>query len=429
MITPAITVLGAVEGLKIATEGIEPYIEPIAIAILVAIFVIQSLGSGKIGALFGPITLVWFIAIATLGIAEIIRAPAVLGALSPHHAALFFMANGWHGFLVLGAVFPRRHRRRGTLCGHRTFRGKPIRLVWFAVVLPALMLNYLGQGALLLGDPSAASDPFFRLAPAWALYPLVALATAAAIIASQALITGAFSLTMQAVQLGYTPRLTIQHTSAAAQGQVYLPLVNWALLFSCIALVLGFKSSSALAAAYGVSITSTMLITTVLFYVIARHQWKWNPWLARFAAVIFLVVDLAFLVANFAKIVHGGWFPLVVAAAVFIVMSTWQRGRAILGRRMQESSLPLGTLLTSIREDPPHRVPGTAFFMSGNPSGTPIALLHNLKHNKVLHDTIVILNVRIDDVPHVPSGRTIQHRLPGRRLLANVAPLWLYGRP
>jgi len=404
MITPAITVLGAVEGLKIATERLEPYIEPISIVILVGIFHIQRRGSAKIGALFGPVTLVWFIAIAALGLAEILRAPAILGALSPHHAVRFILENGWHGFLVLGAVFLVVTGGEALYADIGHFGVKPIRLVWFSLVLPALMLNYLGQGALLLSDPAAASDLFFRLAPQWALYPLVALATAAAVIASQALITGAFSLTMQAVQLGYTPRLVIRHTSAAARGQVYLPLVNWVLLLSCIGLVLGFKSSSALAAAYGVSITSTMLITTILFHVIARHQWGWNPWIAWIVAGFFLSIDAAFLVANFAKILHGGWFPLVVAAAIFVLMATWKRGRTLLARRMEQTSVPLGDLLTSIREHPPHRVPGTAFFMAGNPAGTPIALLHNLRHNKVLHDCVVILNVRIEEVPHVPAS-------------------------
>jgi KUP system potassium uptake protein len=400
MITPAITVLGAVEGLELATPRLMPYLEPIAIGILIGVFLLQSRGTERIGALFGPITLLWFIAIAVLGIAGIAQEPAILAALSPHHAIAFFLQNGWHGFVVLGAVFLVVTGGEALYADIGHFGIQPIRLVWFALVLPALVLNYLGQGALLLREPAAA-HPFFSLAPGWALYPLIALATAAAVIASQALITGAFSLTMQAVQLGYSPRLTIRHTSPSACGQIYLPLVNWALMLSCIALVLGFRSSSNLAAAYGVSITSTMLITTLLFYVIARWQWGWTPWVAASVTGVFLVIDLAFLTSNFAKILHGGWFPLLVAAVIFALFSTWARGRAALAARIHEHALPLGMLLDQIRSHPPHRVSGTAFFMSGNPSGAPAALLHNLKHNQVLHERVVLLNVRTDETPHV----------------------------
>jgi KUP system potassium uptake protein len=401
MITPAITVLSAVEGLDVATPAFTHYIEPITIAILIGIFVVQSYGTAKIGALFGPVTLVWFAAIAALGLAQIVQAPVVLQALSPHHAVPFFLHNGWHGFIILGAVFLVVTGGEALYADIGHFGIRPIRIVWFSVVLPALVINYLGQGALLLRDPLAAKNPFYAMSPDWALYPLVGLAAAAAIIASQALITGAFSLTMQAVQLGFSPRLTIRQTSAMARGQIYLPLVNWVLMLSCIALVLAFKNSSNLAAAYGVSITSTMLITTVLFYVIARWKWHWRPWVALVVAGGFLFVDLAFLISNFAKIFHGGWFPLLVAAVVFLLMQTWRTGRAALGRRMQEQSLPLGMLLADVRENSPHRVHGTAFFLAGNPSGTPVALLHNLRHNKVLHETVVILNVRIDEIPHV----------------------------
>ncbi|MEQ1860130.1 MAG: potassium transporter Kup [Chthoniobacteraceae bacterium] len=401
MITPAITVLSAVEGLEVAMPGLEAFIEPIAIVILIGIFLVQSRGSAKIGALFGPVMLVWFGAIAALGVMQIAREPGVFAALSPLNAADFFARNGWHGFIILGAVFLVVTGGEALYADIGHFGVRPIRLGWFVVALPGLMLNYLGQGALLLRDPAAAANPFYEMAPAWALYPLIVLATAAAIIASQALITGAFSLTMQAVQLGFSPRLTIRHTSADAKGQIYLPIVNWVLLFSCIGLVLGFKSSSGLAAAYGVSITSTMLITTVLFYVVARWQWRWNPWVVGLLTSLFLVVDLAFLVSNFAKILHGGWFPLVVAGVVFTLMWTWRTGRAALGERITAKALPLGEFLRDVVERPPVRVAGTAFFMSGNPGITPVALLHNLRHNKVLHERIVILNVRIDDIPHV----------------------------
>ncbi len=404
MITPAITVLGAVEGLNIATPALEPFIEPISIAILIGIFLLQSRGTAKIGALFGPITLVWFLTIAALGFAQIVAEPAVLQAFSPHHAARFLIQNGHAGFLILGAVFLVVTGGEALYADIGHFGIRPIRLVWFAVVLPALLINYLGQGALLLHTPSAASNPFYALAPQWALYPLVLLATAAAVIASQALITGAFSLTMQAVQLGYIPRISIRHTSASAKGQIYMPMVNWILMFCCIGLVLGFKSSSNLAAAYGVAITIDMLIASVLFCAIARWKWKWNPILLGLLCAGFLTIDLSFFAANFAKILHGGWFPLAVAATVFFLMRTWQTGRMDLANRIKQRSLPLATLLAEVRNNPPIRVPGTAIFMAGNPAGTPVALLHNLKHNKVLHQCVVILNVTTDEIPHVPPG-------------------------
>ncbi len=402
MITPAITVLGAVEGLEIATPRLQPFVQPITILILIGIFLVQSRGTAKIGALFGPVTLLWFIVISALGVAEIARTPAILGALSPHYAIAFFLHHGWHGFFVLGAVFLVVTGGEALYADIGHFGIRPIRLVWFLIVLPALLLNYLGQGALLLRLPAAAENPFYALAPSWALYPIVGLAAAAAVIASQALITGAFSLTMQAVQLGFSPRLDIRHTSASTFGQIYLPLVNWALMIACIALVLAFKSSSNLAAAYGVSITSTMLITTVLFYVIARWQWKWNPIVAAAVTIGFLAIDFAFLFSNLAKILHGGWFPLVVAGVIFTLFWTWHRGRSTLAERMKQQALPLSALLADVRANEPHRVTGTAFFMSGNPSGTPVALLHNLKHNQVLHERIVILSVRTDEAPHIP---------------------------
>ena len=406
MITPAITVLGAVEGLETAAPALHAYVEPIAIVILVGVFAVQSHGTARIGSLFGPVTLVWFIVIAALGIRQIAQNPSVLQALSPHYAALFFMENGWHGFIVLGSVFLVVTGGEALYADIGHFGVKPIRLVWFVLVLPALVLNYLGQGALLLKDPAAASNLFYAMAPGWALYPLIAVATAAAVIASQALITGAFSLTMQAVQLGFSPRLTIRHTSETTRGQIYLPLVNWALMLCCIALVLGFKTSSNLAAAYGVSITSTMLITTILFYVVARWQWKWNAWAAGVLVAVFLAIDLSFFAANFTKVLHGGWFPLLVAGGVFTLLWTWRKGREELRTRMQEQALPLSQLLAEIRRKPPTRVEGTAFFMSGNPTGTPLALLHNLKHNKVIHECVVILNVRTEDIPHVaPDDR------------------------
>lgn len=407
MITPAISVLSAVEGLEVAAPKLEPFVVPITIVILVGLFFFQSHGTAKVGALFGPVMLVWFIVIAILGISHIVREPAVFAALNPYHALTFFLRNGWHGFVILGAVFLVVTGGEALYADIGHFGVRPIRLIWFSVAFPALILNYLGQGALLLQHPEAASNPFFGLAPSWALYPLVALASAAAVIASQALITGAFSLTMQAIQLSYSPRLTIQHTSAEARGQIYLPLVNWALMFSCIGLVAGFQSSSNLAAAYGISITSTMMITTVLFYVVARWQWKWNAWLAGLVAGVFLIIDLAFLLANAAKILHGGWLPLIVGGCIFGLMSTWRSGRLKLAAKMHEQALPLDLLLDDVRKRNPLRVPGTAFFLSGNPTGTPPALLHNLKHNKVLHQHVAIVNVKTAEVPHVPKDERI----------------------
>ncbi len=407
MITPAITVLGAVEGLELAAPKLKPFVVPITVVILLFVFLAQSRGTAKIGALFGPITFLWFAVLAVLGVSQIVQHPAVIHALNPYYAVQFFGVNGWHGFVILGAVFLVVTGGEALYADIGHFGIRPIRLVWFVLVLPALVLNYLGQGALLLRDPAAVANPFFALAPTWALYPLVILAAAAAVIASQALITGAFSLTMQAVQLGYIPRVTICHTSASTMGQIYVPLVNWALMFSCIALVLGFGTSSNLAGAYGVSITSTMLITTVLFYVIARWRWKWTPWVAMAVAAVFLTIDLAFFVANFAKIFHGGWLPLLVAAGVFTLMTTWRRGRTILAEKLGAGVLPLDMLLDDIRRESPHRVPGTALFLSGNPVGTPAALLHNLKHNQVLHERVVILNVRTEEIPHVPPAERL----------------------
>jgi KUP system potassium uptake protein len=404
MITPAITVLSAVEGLEVAMPALHAYVEPLAILILIGIFVVQSKGTAKIGALFGPVMLVWFAVISLLGVLEIAKMPGVLAALSPTHAFSFIANNGWHGFIILGAVFLVVTGGEALYADIGHFGIKPIRIGWFAVALPGLLLNYLGQGALIIRRPDAAANPFYELAPQWALYPLILLATMAAIIASQALITGAFSLTMQAVQLGFCPRLTIRHTSADAKGQVYLPLVNWALMFSCIGLVLGFASSSNLAAAYGVSITSTMLITTVLFYVVARWRWKWNAAAVIAFTAVFVVIDLAFLLSNFTKIFHGGWFPLLVASGIFMLMWTWRNGRLALGKRVADNAVPLGVFLRDVQERNPLRVQGTAYFMSGNPGSTPHALLHNLRHNKVLHERIVILNVQIDEDPHIPPA-------------------------
>ena len=405
MITPAISVMGAVEGLHVATPLFDHYVVPIAVVILIGLFFFQSRGTARVGAVFGPITMIWFIAISVLGIAHIIRAPQVLAAINPIHGFEFFMINGWRGFVVLGAVFLVVTGGEALYADIGHFGTAPIRLTWFAVVLPALTLNYLGQGALLLVQPDAAVNPFYRMAPPWALYPLVVLATAAAVIASQAIISGAFSLTMQAIQLGYSPRLRAIYTSERIIGQIYVPVVNWGLMIACVALVLGFRTSSNLAAAYGVAITTTMLITTILFYVVARRRWHWPAAAALPIAAFFITIDLAFFGANMLKIAHGGWFPLLVSAAILFLMLTWRKGRRVLRSRLGEICIPLDAFLSELKSQNIRRVPGTAVYMSGNRYGTPLALLHNLKHNKVLHEEVVLLTVRTEEVPYLTNPR------------------------
>jgi KUP system potassium uptake protein len=405
MITPAISVLGAVEGLHVATPLFDHYVVPIAVVILIGLFFFQSRGTTGVGAVFGPITMIWFAAISLLGIGHIIRAPEVLAAINPIHGFEFFAINGWRGFVVLGAVFLVVTGGEALYADIGHFGTAPIRLTWFAVVLPALTLNYLGQGALLLVQPDAAVNPFYRMAPSWALYPLVVLATAAAVIASQAIISGAFSLTMQAIQLGYSPRLRAIYTSERVIGQIYVPVVNWGLMLSCITLVLGFRTSSNLAAAYGVAITTTMLITTILFYVVARLRWNWPATAALPIAAFFIVIDLAFFGANMLKITHGGWFPLLVSAAILFLMLTWRKGRRVLRSRLGEICIPVDAFLSELKSQSIRRVPGTAVYMSGNRFGTPLALLHNLKHNKVLHEQVVLLTVRTEEVPYLANPK------------------------
>jgi KUP system potassium uptake protein len=408
MITPAISVLSAVEGLAIATPRFEPFIVPITIVILIVLFMMQKAGTAAVGKVFGPVTLLWFLVIGALGMGQLIKNPGVIVCLSPHYAVNFFLVNGMKGFAVLGSVFLVVTGGEALYADMGHFGRKPIRYAWFFLVLPALLLNYLGQGALVLAHPKYVENPFFRMAPAWMLYPLVALATAAAVIAAQALISGAFSLTMQAIQLGYAPRLQIDHTSELERGQIYLPWVNWLLMFSCIGLALGFQSSSNLAAAYGIAVTLTMIITTILFHTAALRLWKWNKMGVTILCGIFLAAELAFFGANALKIAHGGWFPLVIGALIFTVMSTWKTGRAILGERLRHGSLPLQTFLKSLHSDKFTRVKGTAVFLSGSPEWTPMALLHNLKHNKVLHDRVVVLTFLTLDDPHADSGSRVK---------------------
>ena len=410
MITPAITVLGAVEGLKIATPLFEPYVVPIAVAILIVVFAIQKQGTHRVGGLFGPVMVLWFVVIAALGITWMVEQPIVLTAVDPRHAIAFFGDHGWHGFAVLGAVFLVVTGGEALYADMGHFGRRPIRIAWFALVLPALLLNYFGQGALLLSNPTAAEQPFFLLAPEWALFPLVGLATAAAIIASQALISGAFSLTRQAIQLGYSPRLDIEHTSSREMGQVYVPQVNWALMLSTIAIVIGFGSSTALAAAYGIAVTLTMVITAVLLHEVATQRWRWPRPLAFLVTGIFLTVDVAFFGANALKIVHGGWLPLVIGASLFTLMTTWKTGRQIVAQRITARAVPLEDFIARVAERPPTRVPGAAVFMTAQPRGTPPALAHNLRHNKVLHQHVITLLVTTLPVPHVPVEQRITVR-------------------
>ena len=406
-LTPAISVLSAVEGLEIATPALAPWVIPVTLVILVGLFLLQSRGTASIGALFGPVMLVWFGTIGVLGLSEIVRQPAVLAAVSPYHAARFFVQDVGRGFVVLGAVFLVVTGGEALYADLGHFGHRAIQIAWFSITFPGLLLNYFGQGALLLRDPMAAENPFYHLAPSWALYPLIILATAAAIIASQAVISGAFSLTRQAVQLGYSPRLNIEHTSSREIGQIYVPTVNWGLMLLTCVLVLGFQTSSNIAGAYGVALSTLMLITTLMFYVMSREVWGWSFLRAAGVAGLFLWLDLLFLAANALKIRHGGWVPLAIAAVVFTLMTTWRSGREILGKRMLERTVPLKMLLADLAAEPPVRVPGTAVYMYGSPDGTPPALVHNLAHNKVLHERIVFLTVVTHDVPHVPATERV----------------------
>jgi KUP system potassium uptake protein len=399
MITPAVSVLSAVEGLRVATPVFDPVVIPITLAILVGLFSVQRQGTGRVGAMFGPFTVVWFAVIALLGTMAIVKAPGILAAVNPWHAVTFFARNRWHGFVALGSVFLAVTGGEALYADMGHFGRRPIRLAWFVLVLPALLLNYFGQGALLLADASAAVNPFYLLAPRWAIVPLVVLSAGATIIASQAVISGAFSLTKQAVQLGLAPRLFIRHTSAREIGQIYVPAVNWWLLAAAVGLVLAFKTSSNLAGAYGVAVTATMAITTILAHRVMRRIWGWGALAAGVVTALLLAVDLSFLGSNLLKIPAGGWFPLVIGGAGYLLLSTWQRGRKLLQTRLDENSVPLQILLGDILAEPPHRVPGTAIFMTAQADGVPYPLLFNLRHNQVLHERIIIMNVAMTEIP------------------------------
>lgn len=404
MITPAITVLSAIEGLNVVTPVFEPYVIPISIVILILLFSVQRKGTATIGKWFGPFMLLWFGTLAAAGIWQIAQNPSILAALNPAHAATFLFQNGSRGFFALGAVFLVVTGGEALYADMGHFGIRPIRYAWFAVVLPALVLNYFGQSALILRQPEAVNNPFFNMFPSWALVPMVVISTIAASVASQAVISGAFSLTRQAVQLGYSPRVTITHTSEREMGQIYIPMVNWVLMLSTIALVLGFKSSTALASAYGVAVTSTMVITTILIAVVARQKWGWPLPLVIVVATLFAIPDVAFFAANIIKVHDGGWFPLACAAVVFTLMTTWRKGRLILDNRLQETSLPISLFVDSIRRNPPFRVPGTAAFLFRSSEGTPTALLHNLKHNKILHERVILMTVITEEIPQVDEA-------------------------
>ena len=421
MITPAISVLSAVEGLQIATPRLQPIVVPATIAILIGLFALQRTGTARIGSLFGPVTLIWFVVIGVLGMTAIVREPGVIAALDPRHGAGFLVENRGEAFRALGGVFLVVTGGEALYADMGHFGARPIRLGWFSLVLPALVLNYLGQAALLLGDPAAADNPFYRLAPGWSLLPLVGLASVATIIASQAVISGAFSLTRQAIHFGYSPRLTIEQTSSREIGQIYMPLVNWILMLATIGLVLGFRSSSRLASAYGLAVTMTMVITTVLLYVVARERWRWPRGILLPMTALFLSIDLAFFGSNALKIAHGGWFPLVVAAIVFTLMTTWRRGRQLLLRHTRSTGLPIETFLESLDTEQPIRVAGTAVFLTGDPGGTPPALLHNLKHNHVLHERVVLLHVTTEEVPSVLPVERVEIETLGRGFHRMVA--------
>lgn len=408
VITPAISVLSAVEGLEVISPAFDDFVIPLTLVVLFALFAVQKRGTAGIGRFFGPVTLVWFAVLALLGISNIVRHPEILQALSPHHALLFILANPGTTFIILGAVVLAVTGAEALYADLGHFGKRPIRLAWFAVVMPALTLNYFGQGALLLDRPDAVKNPFYLMAPDWALLPLVCLATAATVIASQALITGAFSVTKQVIQLGYLPRLNIQHTSVREAGQVYLPLVNWGLFVAIVLAVVLFRSSSNLAAAYGIAVTLDMLITTILTFFVIRYGWKYPLWLCIGATGIFFVIDLTFFASNMLKLLQGGWFPLLIGSAIFTLMITWKRGRAILQEALRTDAIDLRSFLESVFASPPTRVDGTAVFLTAESGSVPNALLHNLKHNKVLHQQNLFVTVVSHEVPWIGLSRRLE---------------------
>ncbi len=412
VITPAISVLSAVEGLKIATPFFEPYIIPFTLIILIGLFAVQFKGTSGVGKIFGPITLLWFLTIGTLGFASIIEFPEVIEAVNPYYAVDFFIVNKFMGFVILGSVFLVVTGGEALYADMGHFGPIPIKVAWFAIVLPCLLLCYFGQGSLILRDAKAVENPFYYLAPAWALYPLVVLATFATVIASQAVISGAFSLTFQALQLGYLPRMKIEHTSEDERGQIYIPQLNWLLLVATIALVLGFKSSSNLAAAYGIAVTTTMVITTLLLFVAMRKLWNWNLIVSIIVTLFFLVIDLSFWGANMLKIFQGGWVPLAMGGVIYLIMTTWRNGRKNLLDKIKEQTTSIEEFVTETISIRTHTIPGTAIYMSSNPTGAPPPLILNIKHNKYLHKQIIILTIQFEKIPYVKAENRIEIKSP-----------------
>lgn len=408
VITPAITVLGAVEGLEVMSPSLHGAIIPLTLVILLGLFMVQKHGASSIGRFFGPVMVVWFVTIAALGVAQITRHPEILWALSPHYALGFMLANPGTTFVLLGAVVLCVTGGEALYADMGHFGKRPIRVAWFSIAMPALTLNYFGQGALLLENPEAVKNPFYMLAPAWALMPLVVLATAAAVIASQALITGAYSVTKQVIQLGYLPRLRVEHTNVKEAGQIYMPFVNWSLFVAIVLAVVMFRSSSNLAAAYGIAVTLDMLITTTLTFFVVRYNWRYPLPLCIAATGCFFLVDLAFFSSNLLKLLQGGWFPLFIGASVFLLMMTWQRGRELLHDKRHAEAIDLRDFLASVLISPPTRVDGTAVFLTGEPGIVPNALLHNLKHNKVLHAQNLFVTVRNHEVPWIGMDKRLQ---------------------
>jgi KUP system potassium uptake protein len=412
IITPAISVLSAVEGLEVLKPALHPYIIPIALAVLIVLFRSQQHGTEKVGGLFGPIMIVWFICLASFGVKSLLQTPRVLEALNPINAVHFFMRNGWHGALVLGAVVLSVTGGEALYADMGHFGKRPIRKAWFFVALPALLLNYFGQAALLMRDPSAIQNPFYLTVPGGWLTFMIILATLATVIASQAVISGAFSLTAQAIQLGFCPRLSIKYTSEGEMGQIYVPAINGLLMVGVIGLILTMKTSSNLAAAYGIAVTGTMAIDTILAFVVVLSLWKWNPYLSALVALAFLIIDFAFLGANIPKIPEGGWFPLAIGGLVFTLLSTWKRGRTILQEKLQEQAMPVDEFVALLNKAPPVPVSGTAVYMSTSRQGIPVPLLNNLRHNHVMHDNVIILSVITEPTPRVaPEKRRTVHKL------------------
>ena len=401
VITPAMSVISAIEGLNVATPNFSTYVVPITVVVLIALYSVQYKGTTGIGKWFGPVMMLWFIALAVMGLVNIVKAPVILTALNPIYAIRFLLDHGWVAFVALGAVVLAFTGAEALYADMGHFGRNPIRIAWFSMVFPALMLNYLGQGGLLMTDPSAVENPFYHQLGAWSIYPLVMLSTVAAVIASQATISGTYSMTKEAISLGLLPRLAIIHTSSNEIGQIYMPMVNWIQLVVVLAAVVGFGSSANLAAAYGIAVTATMLITTILTFFVIRYAWKYNLILCFFATAFFLVIDSAFFSANALKILHGGWFPLVLGSAMFIVMLTWHKGRELVFGNQKKHAIPLADFLSSLFVAPPHRVDGTAIFLRGESEGVPHALLHNLSHNKIFHNRVVFLTVHNMEIPWV----------------------------